>query len=478
MCYLLKGEGNLSSDGGKAELLEDTIAAISTPLGEGGIGIIRISGPEAIQVASRVFKPKRGASLEGTGSHRVRLGLALDPKTREVLDEVLALVMRAPRSYTAEDVVELHCHGGPLACARVLEAVLKAGARLAEPGEFTRRAYLNGRLDLAQAEAVLNIIRARSRAGLAAAVNQLEGSLSRKVKEIKDEVVGVLASVEASIDFPEEVGEPGSEVRERLEKVREALKRLLSTWEEGKILSQGIKIALVGRPNVGKSSLLNALLKEERAIVSDIPGTTRDTIKESLQLGGFPCELVDTAGWREAAEGLEKIGIARSRAAAKAADLVLLVVDLTAGVTGEDIEIKKNLEDKPLVIVGNKVDAVSKVDPAPLKELAGSRPWVVVSAKTGEGLEDLGNKVRDLILSGQALRAPDEPLLLRERHKVALERALEHVEDALAGWGEGLPWDLVSIDLRGAWEALGEITGETAREELLDRIFSEFCLGK
>ncbi|MCG0277065.1 MAG: tRNA uridine-5-carboxymethylaminomethyl(34) synthesis GTPase MnmE [Thermanaeromonas sp.] len=459
-------------------MLEDTIAAISTPLGEGGIGIIRISGPEAVKVASKVFKPKRGAPLEGTASHRVRLGLALDPKTGEVLDEVLALVMRAPRSYTAEDVVELHCHGGPLACARVLEAVLKAGARLAEPGEFTRRAYLNGRLDLAQAEAVLNIIRARSRAGLSAAVRQLEGSLSRRVREIKDAIVGVLAAVEASIDFPEEVGEPGTEVRERLGKVREDLKGLLATWEEGKILSQGIRIALVGRPNVGKSSLLNALLKEERAIVSDIPGTTRDTIKETLQLGGLACELVDTAGWREAAEGLERMGIARSREAALAADLVLLVVDLTVGVTKEDREIRESLKDKPLVVVGNKVDAVARAEVEPLKDLAGSWPWVVVSAKTGAGLEELGSKVRGLVLSGQALRAPDEPLLLRERHKVALERALEHVEDALAGWSEGLPWDLISIDLRGAWEAVGEITGETAQDELLDRIFSEFCLGK
>ncbi|SMC00192.1 tRNA modification GTPase trmE [Thermanaeromonas toyohensis ToBE] len=459
-------------------MLEDTIAAIATPLGEGGIGIIRLSGPEAIQIAARVFRPKRGPSLEETCTHRVRLGLALDPKTGEVVDEVLALVMRAPRSYTAEDVVELHCHGGPLACARVLEAVLKAGARLAEPGEFTRRAYLNGRLDLAQAEAVLNIIRARSRAGLAAAVNQLEGGLSKKVKEIKDEITGVLASIEASLDFPEEVGDPGREEKERLNKAREALKRLLSTWEEGKILSQGIKITLVGRPNVGKSSLLNAFLKEERAIVSDIPGTTRDTIKEILQLGGFPCELVDTAGWRQAADGLEELGIARSRAAAAAADLVLLVVDLTVGVTQEDTEIAESLRDKPLIVVGNKVDAVLEVDAGSLERLAGSCPWVAVSAKTGEGLEELGRKIRDLILSGRALRGPGEPLLLRERHKVALERALEHVEDALRGWSEGIPWDLVSVDLQGAWEALGEITGETAREEILDRIFSEFCLGK
>ncbi|HBT48155.1 MAG TPA: tRNA uridine-5-carboxymethylaminomethyl(34) synthesis GTPase MnmE [Peptococcaceae bacterium] len=459
-------------------MIEDTIAAIATPPGEGGIGIIRISGPEALSIGRGIFRPRKGPPL-GTGeSHRMRLGVAVDPKTGEILDEVLAVAMKGPRSYTAEDVVEIHCHGGPLACARVLQAVLRAGARLAEPGEFTRRAFLNGRLDLAQAEAIISIIRARSRMGLAAAVSQLQGGLSRRVRELREEITGVLAAVEASLDFPEEVEEVDSGDKERLEGVREGIRELLATWEEGRLVSQGIKIALVGRPNVGKSSLLNSLLQEDRAIVSDIPGTTRDTISEAMQLGGFPCQLIDTAGMREAADGLERLGIARSRAAAAAADVVLLVIDLTAGVTGEDEELLAELGDKPLVVVANKADAVEAVDEEGLRRFAGGRPLVVVSAKEAWGLEALSRAVRDLVLGGRVLRSTDEPLLLRERHREALEKAMVSLEEALRAWEEGLPLDVVSIDLRGAWEALGEITGETAREDLLDRIFSEFCLGK
>ncbi|MGI9952444.1 tRNA uridine-5-carboxymethylaminomethyl(34) synthesis GTPase MnmE [Moorellaceae bacterium AZ2] len=460
------------------DLLEDTIAAIATPPGEGGIGIVRISGPEALRIGERIFRPRRGKPLGATESHRLRLGWAVDHRSGEVLDEVLAVAMRGPHSYTAEDVVEIHCHGGPLACARVLQAALQAGARLAEPGEFTRRAFLHGRLDLAQAEAIISIIRARSRAGLSAAVAQLEGELSRRVRALNDEITGVLAAVEASLDFPEEVGEVEPGQKERLVRVREGILELLATWEEGKLVSQGINIALVGRPNVGKSSLLNALLREDRAIVSDIPGTTRDTISEAMQLGGFPCQVIDTAGMREAADGLERLGIARSRAAAAAADLVLLVVDLTAGVTPEDEALLEELRDKPLVVVGNKADAVASVDEKGLERLAGGRPWVVVSAKERQGLEALSRAVRDLVLGGRALKGAREPLLLRERHRAALERALHSLEEALKAWEEGLPLDLVSIDLQGAWQALGEITGETAREDLLDRIFSEFCLGK
>ncbi|GFN23105.1 tRNA uridine-5-carboxymethylaminomethyl(34) synthesis GTPase MnmE [Thermanaeromonas sp. C210] len=460
------------------ELIEDTIAAIATPPGEGGIGIVRISGPEALRIGREIFRPRKGAPLGAAESHRMRLGLAVDPQSGEVLDEVLAVAMRGPHSYTAEDVVEVHCHGGPLACARVLQAALRAGARLAEPGEFTRRAFLNGRLDLAQAEAIISIIRARSQTGLAAAISQLQGGLSRRVKALRDEITGVLAAVEASLDFPEEVGDVGPEERERLVRVREGIQDLLATWEEGRLVSQGINIALVGRPNVGKSSLLNALLREDRAIVSDIPGTTRDTISEAMQLGGFPCQLIDTAGMREAADGLERLGIARSRAAAAAADLVLLVVDLTTGVTREDEELLKELGDKPLVVVANKADAVASVDEEDLSRLAGGRPWVVVSAKEGQGLDALSRAVRDLVLGGRVLRNTGEPLLLRERHREALERALGCLEESLRAWEKGLPLELVSIDLQGAWEALGEITGETAREDLLDRIFSEFCLGK
>ncbi|WP_258361119.1 tRNA uridine-5-carboxymethylaminomethyl(34) synthesis GTPase MnmE [Moorella sulfitireducens (nom. illeg.)] len=458
-------------------MIEDTIAAVATPPGEGGIGIVRLSGCDAITIAAKIFKPHRGQPFAESHSHTLRLGLVIDPETGETVDEVLACIMRAPRSYTAEDVVEINCHGGALAVARVLQLALRHGARLAEPGEFTRRAFLNGRLDLAQAEAVLDVIRARSSQGLVTAVGQLRGKLSQKIARINEYLNSVMAAIEASLDFPEEVGEAGAEDLEKLKLAREEVKKLLATWEEGRLLSEGLKIAITGRPNVGKSSLLNALLRQERAIVSQIPGTTRDTIEETLLLGGFSCRLIDTAGLRETADTLESIGVARTRQAVREADLVLMVVDLSTGILPEDKGILEEIKEKNVIIVGNKVDLVEGKS-AEMDYFATGFPRVAVSAREGTGLDELAGKIREVVLGGKVLRAREEPLLTRARHRDALEKCLDHINAAIDAWEEGMPGDLIAVDLWTARDFLGEITGATAREDLLDRIFSDFCIGK
>ncbi|WP_338824409.1 tRNA modification GTPase MnmE [Moorella humiferrea] len=460
-------------------MLADTIAAVATPPGEGGIGIVRMSGNSAIAVAEKIFQPRRGLKLSDSPSHTLRLGYIIDPDTGETVDEVLASIMRAPHSYTAEDVVEINCHGGSLATARVLQLVLRHGARLAEPGEFTRRAFLNGRLDLAQAEAVLDVIKAKSSRGLAAAVLQLQGRLSRKIDKISEWINGALAAIEASLDFPDEVGEVGTEELKGLEEAREEIKGLLVTWEEGRLVNEGLKIAIVGRPNVGKSSLLNALLNQERAIVSHIPGTTRDTIEETLLLGGYSCRLIDTAGLRETADALESIGVARTRQAINEADLILMVVDLSTGILPEDRLIFEEIagRDKNVIIVGNKIDMVKEKIKDRFSFFEGY-PQVKVSAKEGIGLDELATKVREIVLGGRVGTRNDDILIIRARHRDALEKCLEHLEAAITAWKRGVPTDLVAVDLWAARDYLGEITGTTAREDLIDRIFSDFCIGK
>lgn len=458
-------------------MIDDTIAALATPPGEGGIGIVRLSGSQAINIAARIFHPRQGPGLAASRSHTLRLGLIRDPGSGETIDEVLVSVMYGPHSYTAEDVVEINCHGGALATARVLQLVLRTGARLAEPGEFTRRAFLNGRLDLTQAEAVLEVIRARSNQGLKAALAHLQGHLSYKINELSAGLTGVLAALEASMDFPEEVGPVDQEKLKDLRRILVGVGQLLASWEEGRLLSEGLKVAIVGRPNVGKSSLLNALLNQERAIVSNIPGTTRDTIEETLQLGGFTCRLIDTAGLRETADALESIGVARSKKAIEAADLVLMVIDLQAGIQEEDRRILDAVKDKHVIVTGNKRDLVGD-NYEGLATFAGDYPYVAISALTGAGLNELAQKVRELVLGGRAPRREDEPLITRVRHRDALEKCQEHLQSAIEAWEKGLPEDLIAVDLWAAVNYLGEITGATAREDILDRIFSDFCIGK
>jgi len=458
--------------------LDDTIAAIATPLGEGGIGIVKISGPEACAILGQLFAPasraRRAASTTGLIPRRLTFGEIIDPRTGVVVDQVLAVHMPAPHSYTRQDVVEIQAHGGIVPLRQILQLTLMAGARPAEPGEMTLRAFLNGRLDLAQAEAVLDVVQARTEAALRVATEQLEGKLSARVRTVRTQLVEVLAYLEASIDFVEDEIPP-QEVLPPLQQVRAALEEIVSTADRGLIYRQGIRAAIVGRPNVGKSSLLNRLLRGERAIVTPIPGTTRDTLEETINLEGVPLVLVDTAGIRaEAGDEVERIGVARSRAALERADLALLVVDGSQPLSEADHNIAALIGRKPALLAVNKGDL-------PKVELPGSfMPSAArssVSALTGEGVEALEEAILELVLGGQ-VSSTDTPLVSNPRHQAALERALDHLRAAQAGHQSGLSADLLAIDVREAVDGLGEITGETAGEDLLEAIFSSFCIGK
>ncbi|MFT0745896.1 tRNA uridine-5-carboxymethylaminomethyl(34) synthesis GTPase MnmE [Synechococcus sp. RC10B2] len=451
----------------------DTIAAIATPPGEGGIGIVRVSGEQAFPIAERLFR-RRGGS-KPLQSHRAYFGVIVDPAAGETLDRALLLPFRAPRSYTGEDVAEFHCHGSPYLLRRVLELVWREGARPAEPGEFTLRAFLNGKLDLAQAEAVADLIRARSEAQLRSALALHEGRLSQQVHALGDELLRLLATVEAHIDFSEEIGEldPHTLIHD-LQSLLQRLDALLEGAQAGRILREGARVAIVGRPNVGKSSLLNALLGEERAITTEIPGTTRDTLEESLIVGGVPLVILDTAGLRESADVVEQMGVERARRAAERADLILLVYDLTAPDWDADRALLESLPPHtPKLLVGNKVDAAPKRQQHARSVFPNS---VFISALTGTGLDAL----QEAILTALEVQRVGEetPTLTHQRHIQAVaeaKRALEQTREALR---QGYPPDLIAVDLRAAWLALGAITGETADETLVQRIFRDFCIGK
>lgn len=451
----------------------DTIAAIATPPGEGGIGIVRVSGTEAFSVAERLFKRRGSKPLQ---SHRAYFGAVIDPEAGEVVDRALLLPFRAPRSYTGEDVVEFHCHGSPYLLRRVLTLATRTGARLAEPGEFTLRAFLNGKLDLAQAEAVADLVRARSQAQLRSALALHEGALSKQVRALNDELLLLLATVEAHIDFSEEIGEldPYTLIP-TLNHLQQQLESLLKGAWAGRLLREGARVAIVGRPNVGKSSLLNALLGEERAITTEIPGTTRDTLEESLIIEGIPVVILDTAGLREGGDVVERIGIERARAAAEHADLILFVYDLTAPDWDADRTLLSTLpEQTPKVRVGNKTDCATPQQCARAREYFSDT--VLLSARTGAGLDML----KQAILSALSLQRIGEetPTLTHQRHIHAAESARHALEAAYAALIQGYPPDLVAVDLRTAWLALGAITGETADETLVQRIFRDFCIGK
>jgi tRNA modification GTPase len=449
--------------------LDDTIAAIATPVGSGGIGIVRLSGPDARPILDLVFAPARPvAPLQLTYGH-IR-----DPEGGQMVDEVLAAYMPAPRTYTRQDVVEVDCHGGPVPLRRVLELCLAHGARLAGPGEFTLRAYLNGRIDLAQAEAVADVVAAKTEAGLRMAVAQLDGRLSSEIRDIRARLIRALAWVEASIDFEaDEV--PPYEIDPDLQAAAEALADLLSGAERGVVYREGIRTAIVGQPNVGKSSLLNALLRAERAIVTPIPGTTRDTLEETLNLHGIPLVLVDTAGIRaDTRDVAEDMGVARSRAAVAQADLALLVVDANRPVDEGDREIAALIGNKPAITVLNKTDLPVRVDAGGLLPDA---PTVEISALTGAGIGALEGAIEEVVFGGRVVTG--EPALVSSaRHRDVLRRAQEGVQAAITTQEEGLPLDLTGIGLREAVHALGEITGESVSETLLETIFGRFCIGK
>jgi tRNA modification GTPase len=454
--------------------LDDTIAAISTPIGEGGIGIVRMSGPEALSILKRIFvRAKRRGASEFT-SYRLYYGHIVDPETEEVIDEVLASYMKAPYTYTRQDIAEINCHGGIIPLRRILDLCLREGARIANPGEFTLRAFLNGRIDLAQAEAVLDIVRAKTEASLRVAVGQLSGRLSSEVCRVRRNLVEALAYLEASIDFPEDEIPP-RDVAYDIAEAKKRLEELLANAERGLIYRQGVRTAIVGKPNVGKSSLLNALLRTSRAIVTPIPGTTRDTLEETLNLSGIPLVLVDTAGIvAETNDVIERLSIERSRMALSQADLALLVVDGSQPLDYADREIATLVGDKTAILVINKSDLPQVVN---VSNLLPQAPRVKISALTGEGLKELEDTIVGVIFSGKVF-VSDEPLVSNPRHKDILRRALEGVLSAQQSYEKQMPADFIAIDLTTAISALGEITGETVTEDLLETIFNNFCVGK
>lgn len=452
-----------------------TIAAIATAIvpQQGSVGIVRVSGSAALKIAETLFRAPGRQIWE---SHRILYGHIRRPKTQELVDEALLLIMKAPRSFTREDVVEFHCHGGIIAVQQVLQLCLEHGARLAQPGEFSLRAFLNGRLDLTQAESISDLVGAKSPAAAQSALAGLQGKLAQPIRKLRATCLDVLAEIEARIDFEEDLP-PLDEAKTCLEinHILEELSTILATADRGELLRTGLKVAIVGRPNVGKSSLLNAWSRSDRAIVTDLPGTTRDVVESQLVVGGIPVQVLDTAGIRETEDKVEKIGVERSRAAAKQADLVLLTIDAESGWTEEDSEIYEQVKHRQLIIIINKIDLVKTIPQLPFS--SENYPIVAAAAALDRGIADLETAILDAV-SGGNLQAANSDLAINQRQAAALTRAKISLEQCTDTISNKLPLDFWTIDLRGAIQALGEVTGEEVTESVLDRIFSRFCIGK
>ena len=462
-----------------ADLNDETICAIATPPGHGGIGIVRVSGPRALALCAAVVRLRSGCAFEQVATHRAQpaeLVRPSDPST--ILDQALVTVMRAPTSYTGEDVIELSCHGNPLILELLCETLIQAGARLAEPGEFTRRAFLNGRIDLAQAEAVLDTITAKTAGALRVAQEQLRGRLSKSLGVLRERLISLLAHLEAGIDFVEEdiafVSQP--ELIAGVAEARAEIDALIDSFREGRVLREGLSIAIVGRPNVGKSSLLNALLRRDRAIVTDIPGTTRDMLEETLNIRGIPVRLVDTAGLRETDDPVERHGIARSRTAIVDADLVIVMLDGSAPMTPDDQKLLAETERRARLVAINKSDLPAAWERRDL-HLKDLPPIIGVSAKTEDGLDALRDTIRRLAMRPE-FEPGERPIVTHLRHRTNLTRAAEALNTAQAAIVDGLPAECIAMDLRAAIEAIGAITGAITTEDILERIFRDFCIGK
>ena len=456
----------------------DTIAAIATPYGESGIGIVRISGPEAKRIAEGMFRPR--SEPNGLISHHIRYGEIVDPGSGRVIDEVLLTFMVAPTTYTREDVVEINCHGGFEVLQQVLEAVLRRGAREALPGEFTKRAFLSGRIDLAQAEAVLDIIQAKTDEGLRLAEEQLRGKLSREIAGIREEVLRLLAAIEAYIDFPEEDIAPLSSegAVEVLHRTLDRVDKLIKASEDGEIYREGVKVAIVGKANVGKSSLLNQFLERERAIVTATPGTTTDVIEEFVNLSGVLIRLTDMAGLHEPRNEVEREGVRLARGKMSEAHLILFLVDRSRPLDEEDRMIFREVHEKRALLVFNKTDLPPRLDVEEVRQETGMKDCYPVSALRGDGIEELKKGMVDVIVTGHAKRGGGELIPVNLRHKRVLEKAQRALGEALEGRQREIPWDLTAIEIRQALDILGEIAGETTPEEVLEMIFSRFCIGK
>lgn len=457
--------------------MKDTIAAVATAMTASGIGIIRISGPESRNITGKIYRSKGGKKkIEEVASHTINYGFIWDEE--ELIDEVLVMVMDGPRSYTGEDTVEIDCHGGVLAMKRVLETVIKYGARPAEPGEFTKRAFLNGRIDLSQAEAVIDVINAQNEYALKSSVSQLRGNIQRIIREIREQIIYQIAYIESALDDPEHISIDGygDTLRGETELIKGKLDRLLDTVREGKLMKEGIKTVIVGKPNAGKSSLLNTLVGEERAIVTDIAGTTRDILEETIVLHGISLRMMDTAGIRSTEDVVEKIGVGKAIENAKDADLILYVVDASIPLDENDREIIALLRDKKAVVILNKTDLKQVVLEEDLKALV-EHPIVSISAKEEEGIDRLEQQIKELFFAGK-LTFNDEIYITNMRHKTALEEAKKSILLVENSIYMGLPEDFYSIDLMNAYEALGSIIGEAVGEDLVNEIFSKFCTGK
>jgi tRNA modification GTPase len=458
----------------------DTIAAISTPMGEGAIAIVRLSGDEAFDIGAKVFRGMKGTSMKEFASHTIHYGHIIDPATEQVVEEVMVSVMRGPKTFTREDIIEINCHGGLVSVNKVLQLVLKHGARLAEPGEFTKRAFLNGRIDLSQAEAVMDLIRAKTDRAMNVALNQMEGRLSKLIRKLRQEILETLAHVEVNIDYPEydDVEEMTHGVlMEKSKHVRDEIDKLIQTSEQGKILREGLSTVIIGRPNVGKSSLLNSLVHENKAIVTDIPGTTRDVIEEYVNVRGVPLRLVDTAGIRETEDIVERIGVERSRQVLKEADLILLVLNYADELTHEDEQLFEAVKGMDVIVIVNKTDLPQQIDLNKVRELSNEHPLVTTALLEEEGIDELEEAISSLFFAG-SIESGDITYVSNSRHIALLNQASQAINEAINSVEMGTPIDIAQIDLTRTWELLGEIIGDSVHESLIDQLFSQFCLGK
>ncbi len=457
--------------------IDDTIVAIATAPGEGGIGILRISGEKSLEVAQSIFKSISGKRIDEYNNRTLIYGNIVD--NDKIIDEVLLAYMKGPKSYTAEDVVEINCHGGFISVKKILELILSKDVRLAEAGEFTKRAFLNGRIDLSQAEAVIDVINAKTSKSHEVAQEQLEGALSLKIRSLRDKVTELLGHVTVAIDYPEEDIEfiTYNTLKEKTEELEKEIKKLFDSSESGKIFREGLKTVIIGKPNVGKSSLLNMILGEKRAIVTDIPGTTRDVIEEFVNLRGIPIKIVDTAGIRETEDVVEKIGVEKSRKSLSSADLVIMVLDYSEKLTDEDIEILESIDKSKTVVLLNKTDLKKQIEEEKISYYVENNSIIEISALKQEGIEKLEDKIESLVYKGE-VRNSSDIVISNTRHRDALAKAHKSVLDALDAIYQNMPLDFIEVDLKNIWDYLGYINGDTVTEDLLDNIFSNFCIGK
>ncbi len=456
----------------------DTITSISTPMGEGAIGIVRLSGPQAIEIGDKLYKGKY--KLAEVDSHTINYGHIVDPETNEVVEEVMISVLRAPKTFTREDIIEINCHGGILTINRVLELTMTHGARMAEPGEYSKRAFLNGRIDLSQAEAVMDFIRSKTDRASKVAMNQIEGRLSDLIKRQRQSILEILAQVEVNIDYPEydDVEDATTEfLLEQSKNIKAEIDKLLETGAQGKIMREGLSTVIVGKPNVGKSSMLNNLIQDNKAIVTEVAGTTRDVLEEYVNVRGVPLRLVDTAGIRDTEDIVEKIGVERSRKALSQADLILFVLNYNEPLTKEDRTLFEVIKNEDVIVIVNKTDLAQQLNIEEVQEMIGNKPLIQTSMLKQEGIDELEIQIRDLFFGGD-VQNQDMTYVSNSRHIALLKQARHAIQDAIDAAESGVPMDMVQIDLTRTWEILGEIIGESASDELINQLFSQFCLGK